>query len=51
LLDFLRYHAFAAKHSWEASARAFVDHVSHARSADSQDEPVQFAVKAPRLTA
>jgi glycosyltransferase involved in cell wall biosynthesis len=43
--------AFAAKHSWEACARAFVDHACNVRSPDSQDEPLQFAVKAPRLTA
>ena len=41
--------AFAAKHGWEASARAFVDHVKNARTPDSSDEPVQFAVKAPGL--
>ncbi|WP_291859604.1 glycosyltransferase family 1 protein [Bradyrhizobium sp.] len=43
--------AFAAKHSWEASARAFVDNVSNVRSPVSSAEPVQFAVKAPRLIA
>ena len=43
--------AFAAKHSWDASARAFVDHVNNAGLPDSRDEPVQFAVKAPRLIA
>ncbi|MDP1883033.1 MAG: glycosyltransferase family 1 protein, partial [Bradyrhizobium sp.] len=43
--------AFAAKHSWEASARAFIDHVGNVRSPDSDDQPVQFAVNAPRLIA
>jgi len=43
--------AFAAKHSWEASARAFVENIKNARSPDSSDEPVQFAVKAPGLIA
>jgi glycosyltransferase involved in cell wall biosynthesis len=43
--------AFAAKHGWEASARAFIDHVRNVRVPDSSDQPVQFAVKAPRLIA
>lgn len=43
--------AFAANHSWEASARAFVDHASHTRPPDQQDDLIQFAVKAPGLTA
>ncbi|MDP3654784.1 MAG: glycosyltransferase family 1 protein [Rhodoferax sp.] len=43
--------AFAASHSWEASARAFIDHVRNVRAPDSGDQPVQFAVKAPHLIA
>ena len=43
--------AFAERHGWEASARAFVDHINNARSLDSKLEPVQFAVKHPRLIA
>ncbi|MFZ2157224.1 MAG: glycosyltransferase, partial [Bradyrhizobium sp.] len=41
--------AFAAGHSWEASARAFVENITNARSLDPKGKPVQFAVKAPRL--
>ena len=41
--------AFASEHSWEASARAFVENITNTRSLDSRGEPVQFAVKAPRL--
>jgi glycosyltransferase involved in cell wall biosynthesis len=41
--------AFAAEHSWETSARAFVDNVDNARSTDRKADPVQFAVKAPGL--
>ncbi|QWG25138.1 glycosyltransferase family 1 protein [Bradyrhizobium sediminis] len=40
---------FAAGHSWEASARAFIENIANARSLDPKGEPVQFAVKAPRL--
>ena len=42
--------AFAAKHSWEASARA-LSIMSTMSARRIADEPVQFAVKAPRLTA
>jgi glycosyltransferase involved in cell wall biosynthesis len=41
--------AFAAGHSWEASARAFVENIANAPSPDPTGEPVQFAVKEPRL--
>jgi glycosyltransferase involved in cell wall biosynthesis len=43
--------AFAAKHSWEASARAFVDNINNARSLDPMEEPAPFAVKHPGLIA
>jgi glycosyltransferase involved in cell wall biosynthesis len=42
--------AFAATHTWEASARAFVQNIINVRPRDRQDT-VQFAVKQPRLIA
>jgi glycosyltransferase involved in cell wall biosynthesis len=36
---------FAAKHTWEASARAFVDNMADIRDADPASDTVQFAVK------
>jgi glycosyltransferase involved in cell wall biosynthesis len=43
--------AFAGKYSWEASARAFVDNISHVRTLDPESDALQFAVKHPRLIA
>jgi hypothetical protein len=42
--------AFAATHTWEASARAFVQNIINVRPRDRQGT-VQFAVKPPRLIA
>lgn len=42
---------FARKHTWEASARAFVDHNAVIGSANPADDPVQFNVKHPSLVA
>jgi glycosyltransferase involved in cell wall biosynthesis len=42
---------FAAKHTWEASARAFVDHIRDVRPFDAAEDAVQFAVKHPRFVA
>jgi glycosyltransferase involved in cell wall biosynthesis len=42
---------FAATHTWEASARAFVDNIINLRPLDRPDDAVQFAVKHPRLIA
>ncbi|THD62756.1 MAG: glycosyltransferase family 1 protein [Bradyrhizobium sp.] len=42
--------AFAERHTWEASARAFVQHTGNVRPLD-RDDAVQFAVKEPRLIA
>jgi glycosyltransferase involved in cell wall biosynthesis len=36
---------FAAEHTWEASARAFVDNMADFRDADPANDTVQFAVK------
>jgi glycosyltransferase involved in cell wall biosynthesis len=36
---------FAAKHTWEASARAFVDNIRDVRPLDAEEDAVQFAVK------
>jgi glycosyltransferase involved in cell wall biosynthesis len=43
--------AFAAAHSWEVSARAFVENIAGVRPADPTGEVEQFAVKRPRLVA
>jgi glycosyltransferase involved in cell wall biosynthesis len=36
---------FAAKHTWEASARAFVENIRDVRPFDATEDAVQFAVK------
>jgi glycosyltransferase involved in cell wall biosynthesis len=43
--------AFAKRHSWEASARAFVENIAHVRTHDGDRGEVQFAVKHPGLMA
>lgn len=40
---------FAAGHSWEASARAFVENITNARALDPRGKGVQIAVKQPWL--
>jgi glycosyltransferase involved in cell wall biosynthesis len=42
---------FAKRHTWEASARAFVDNITSVRAEEPKGEAVQFAVKGPRLVA
>jgi glycosyltransferase involved in cell wall biosynthesis len=40
---------FAAGHTWEASARAFIENVADVRAFEPENDPVQFAVKAARF--
>ena len=42
---------FAARHTWEASARIFVDNISDVSPIDPHGDGLQFAVKHPRLVA
>ena len=42
---------FAARHTWEASARAFVDNITAIRAADLAGETVQFAAEHPGFVA
>jgi glycosyltransferase involved in cell wall biosynthesis len=42
---------FAAAHTWEASARAFVENMVDVRTFDSKADAIQFAVKRPRFVA
>ena len=37
--------AFAAQHTWEASARAFVENIRQVRHLGPEDEAMPFAVK------
>jgi glycosyltransferase involved in cell wall biosynthesis len=43
--------AFAARHAWEASARAFVDNITGVRALDPKSDTLPFAAKHPRLVA
>ena len=43
--------AFAAEHTWEASARAFVENIRQVRHFGPEGEAIQFAVKRPRFVA
>jgi glycosyltransferase involved in cell wall biosynthesis len=43
--------AFAAHYTWEASARAFVEHAGNVRSADPEADTVQFAAENPGFVA
>jgi 1,2-diacylglycerol 3-alpha-glucosyltransferase/glucuronosyltransferase len=43
--------AFAARHTWQASARAFVENITNVRTFDSKNDAVQFAVKRARFVA
>jgi glycosyltransferase involved in cell wall biosynthesis len=43
--------AFAARHTWEASARAFVENITNARAGDPKSDALQFEVKRPRFVA
>jgi glycosyltransferase involved in cell wall biosynthesis len=42
---------FAAKHTWEASARAFIDHMADVRTVDANSDPLPFAAEQPSLVA
>jgi hypothetical protein len=42
---------FAAKHTWEASARAFVDQMADIRDVGPDDSTVPFEPKQPRFVA
>jgi glycosyltransferase involved in cell wall biosynthesis len=43
--------AFAAKHTWEASARAFVENITNVRALDANGDAVPSIAKRPRLVA
>jgi len=43
--------AFAARHTWEASARAFVENITNVRADDPESDALQFEVKHPRFVA
>jgi glycosyltransferase involved in cell wall biosynthesis len=40
---------FAARHTWESSARAFVENIIAVRNADPESDTVPFAVEHPRF--
>ena len=42
---------FAAGHTWEASARAFIDNMTDIRTADAKSDAVPFAAEHPSLVA
>jgi glycosyltransferase involved in cell wall biosynthesis len=42
---------FAARHTWEASARAFIDNMAEFRAVDSTREAVPFSAEQPRFVA
>src|SRR3981189_1904388 len=42
---------FAARHTWEASARAFVDHIAGVRTLESESDAVEFTAEYPRFIA
>ena len=42
---------FAARHTWEASARAFIDHMADIRAVDSTCDAVPFSAEHPRFVA
>ncbi len=42
---------FAAKHTWEASTRAFIDNMADIRKVDVQDEAIDLATDHPRFVA
>ena len=43
--------AFAARHTWEASARAFVENITNVRADEPKSDALQFEVKHPRFVA
>jgi len=42
---------FAARHTWEASARAFVDNIAGVRNVESDSDAVEFAAEHSRFVA
>ena len=42
---------FAAKHTWQASARVFVEHSLRVRAVDPNDEAVEFSTEGPHFAA
>ena len=42
---------FAARHSWQASARVFVDHALNLRPVEPEDEAVEFVAEDPHFAA
>jgi glycosyltransferase involved in cell wall biosynthesis len=42
---------FAAEHTWEASARVFVENITNVRPFEPDEDAVQFEVKRPRFVA
>ena len=42
---------FAARHTWEASARAFVENITGVRAADQKSDAVPFSAEHPRFVA
>jgi len=42
---------FAARYTWEASARAFVENITNIRAVDPKCDAVQFEVKHSRFVA
>src|SRR3984893_9816543 len=42
---------FAANHTWEASARAFIEHITNIRSSDPDSDRMPFAAEQPTLLA
>jgi hypothetical protein len=43
--------AFAARYTWDASARVFVEHAGNVRAADPQADAVQFGAENPGFVA
>jgi hypothetical protein len=42
---------FAARHTWEASARAFVENIIRVRDPDPENDTVPFVAEHPRFVA
>jgi glycosyltransferase involved in cell wall biosynthesis len=42
---------FATAHTWEASARVFVDHAMNVRPIDPEGEAVEFVAEGPHFAA
>jgi hypothetical protein len=40
---------FAARHTWEASARAFVENITDIRNVDPERDGFEFAAEQPRF--